>query len=114
MRVAYCIPYGRSPSEINATKEPTARKSISRYTPNASVIVTGSLAGCCSCAVSRDSNTIYLTSRVVRFGDISQFFLGGITRPLPAQKDLILNVGVVVAEWLLLYFLYKKRVFLRV
>ena len=64
--------------------------------------------------IGMNSITIYLTSRVVRFGDISQFFLGGITRPLPAQKDLILNVGVVVAEWLLLYFLYKKKVFLRV
>jgi len=64
--------------------------------------------------IGMNSITIYMASRIVSFGDIAGFFLGGVARALPAEKDLILAIGVVLAEWLFLYYLYKNRVFLRV
>ena len=61
-----------------------------------------------------NSITIYLVSRIVRFEDVAKFFVGGIAGLLPHYKDIVLATGVIVTEWLFLYLLYKKGLFLRV
>jgi predicted acyltransferase len=58
--------------------------------------------------------TIYMVSAIVDFWGIANFFLGGIAKRLPDEKSLLMAVGVVLAEWLLLYFLYRQKIFLKV
>lgn len=58
--------------------------------------------------------TIYLAERIVPFPEISGFFFGGIARLCGKWEDVVLVAGILVIEWLLLWFLWKKRVFLRV
>jgi predicted acyltransferase len=58
--------------------------------------------------------TIYMLSAIVDFGGIASFFLSGIARQLPAARQLILSAGTVGCEWLVLYLLYRQKVFLRV
>jgi len=59
--------------------------------------------------------TIYLAQRIIDFRKISVFFLNGIAANLPTVwGDLVLALGYVAACWLLLYFLYRHKVFLKV
>lgn len=64
--------------------------------------------------IGMNSITIYMAARIVSFGDIAAFFLGGLNRALPAEKDLLMATGAVTVEWLFLYYLYRNKVFLRV
>ena len=64
--------------------------------------------------IGMNSLTIYLVERVVPLPEISAFFFGGIARLSGAWGDAVLIAGILLIEWLLLWFLWKKRVFLRV
>ena len=67
------------------------------------------------CVVGLNSITIYLAQRIVGFGRISDFFLGGIASKCPeAVAAVISSAGYVAVCWLFLYFLYRKNVFLKV
>jgi len=65
--------------------------------------------------VGMNSITIYLAQRIVSFSGINKFFFGGladhVSEPL---GTVILAVGYVLVCWLFLFFLYKKKVFLKV
>jgi len=65
--------------------------------------------------VGLNSITIYMAQRIISFGGINNFFLGGLAGlcPEPVGK-LILDVGYFMVSWLFLWFLYKKKVFLKV
>ena len=58
--------------------------------------------------------TIYLLQEIVDFGKISHFFLGGIARSLAPWDQVVLLSGILVVQWLLLWMLYRQRLFLRV
>jgi predicted acyltransferase len=58
--------------------------------------------------------TIYMLTAIVDFGRIADFFLGGVAKQIPRGQDLIMSIGVVVVEWLLLYFMYRQKLFLKV
>ncbi len=64
--------------------------------------------------IGLNSITIYLGSRMVDFEATSKFLFGGLDRVAGGGNGLILLAGVIAAEWLVLYLLYKKNVFLRV
>jgi len=64
--------------------------------------------------VGLNSITIYLCMRVVDFRDISEFFFGGLSGLCSAYGPLVLCAGVLALEWLFLWLLYQKRIFLRV
>ena len=65
--------------------------------------------------VGMNSITIYLGQKLIDFRRISDFFLKGTANLCPeAWGKLILAVGYLMVCWLFLYFLYKKKVFLRV
>jgi len=60
--------------------------------------------------------TIYIVAhRLIDFNKISVFFFGGLAS-LAAEpyRPIITTLGVLVIEVLLLYFLYRKKIFLRV
>ena len=65
--------------------------------------------------IGLNSITIYMAQRIISFSGINNFFLGGLAGlcPEPVGK-LILNVGYLAISWLFLWFLYKKKVFLKV
>jgi len=64
--------------------------------------------------IGLNSITIYLGARIVDFDFTSKFLFGGLARLAGGAGVLVLGAGVILVEWVLLYFLYKKNVFLRV
>ena len=65
--------------------------------------------------IGMNSITIYLLQRIVDMDGVSRFFLGSLAMLLPGTWGaLLVQVGYVAASWLILYFLYNKKVFLKV
>jgi predicted acyltransferase len=64
--------------------------------------------------IGLNSITIYLGTRMVDFDFTSKFWFGGLARLAGGAGDLVLLAGTIAVEWLVLYALYKKNVFLRV
>jgi predicted acyltransferase len=59
--------------------------------------------------------TIYMATGIIDFWHASEYFFGGFARISgEAWSPFILATGVVLIEWLFLYFLYRKKIFLRV
>jgi predicted acyltransferase len=58
--------------------------------------------------------TIYIAKRIIPFGQISEFLLGGVTRYSGSFGPVVVPIGVLVIEWLFLLHLYRNRIFLRV
>jgi len=64
--------------------------------------------------IGLNSITIYLGTRMVDFEATSKFWFGGLAGLAGPSGVLVIEAGTIVVEWLVLYFLYKKKVFLRV
>ena len=65
--------------------------------------------------VGMNSITIYLAQRIINFGGIRDFFFGGLAGLFPEPVgNVILDAAYIAVCWLFLYFLYKKKVFLKV
>jgi predicted acyltransferase len=59
--------------------------------------------------------TIYLVGRIVNFGQATNFFFGGFSKILPQSwSELIGGIGVTAVGWVFLYFLYRKKIFLKI
>jgi len=65
--------------------------------------------------IGMNSITIYLLQRIVPLERVSGFFLSGTAALLPGGwGEVLLAAGYLAVSWLLLYFLWKKKVFLKV
>lgn len=64
--------------------------------------------------IGLNSITIYLGVRIINFYHTSEFLLGWLSRPAGDLGPVIIITGAIIAEWLLLYYLYKNKIFLRV
>ena len=65
--------------------------------------------------VGMNAITIYLLQRIVDFDAISRFFLGGVVGLLPQESGAaLISMGHLAICWLVLCFLYQKKVFLKV
>lgn len=65
--------------------------------------------------IGMNSITIYMAPRLINFDKFSSFFLNGIVRICgDPWGDIISRVGCLLVMWLFLYFLYKKKIFLKV
>ncbi|MDR1779158.1 MAG: DUF5009 domain-containing protein [Tannerella sp.] len=65
--------------------------------------------------VGMNSITIYLAQSIIGFNHANNFIFKGIADKLPeAWGHLVLAAGYFAICWLFLYFLYKKKVFLKV
>lgn len=64
--------------------------------------------------IGMNAITIYMAARILNFQDISLFLFGGIASLCGGWKVTVIALGVILIEWLLLFFLYKKRIFLKV
>lgn len=65
--------------------------------------------------IGLNSITIYMAQAIIPFRSISGFFFGGAAELCPEPwAKLILATGYFLVSWLFLYFLYRKKVFLKV
>ena len=65
--------------------------------------------------IGMNSITIYMVQCFISFMLISKFFLGGVAGLCPeVLSRLVLQTGAFAAAWYFLYFLYKKKTFLKV
>jgi len=65
--------------------------------------------------IGLNSITIYMLQQIVPMREVSGFFLSGTAALLPEPWGaVLLAMGYVLVCWLLLYFLWKKKLFLKV
>ncbi|MFO1066015.1 MAG: DUF5009 domain-containing protein [Pirellulales bacterium] len=69
--------------------------------------------------IGMNAITIYVGDNFIDFPKMSQYFFGGVMRLLKEggyeqAAQVVFRAGIVFIEWLVLWFLYSKRVFLRV
>jgi predicted acyltransferase len=59
--------------------------------------------------------TIYLAERIINFRSAGNFFFGGFAKILPETWTPLINgIGVTAVGWVFLYFLFRKKIFLKV
>lgn len=65
--------------------------------------------------IGLNSLTIYLAYRFINFGHTAELLLGGLYAPIPeAWHGVFQSLGALVLVWFFLYFLYRKKLFLKV
>lgn len=64
--------------------------------------------------IGMNSIFVYLFTRIVDVNGISDFFLGSLAKVLGENGHLLLSLGNLLIIWSLLYYMYKKKIFLRV
>ena len=65
--------------------------------------------------IGMNSITIYMAQRIFSFSSVNKFFLSGLADMLPEPWAKVLYAaGYVAVCWLFLYFLYKKKIFLKI
>ncbi len=64
--------------------------------------------------IGMNSIFVYLFNRIFDVKTATEFFIGWLTKPLGDYGPLVLSVGSLALVWLLLYFMYRKKIFLRV
>jgi predicted acyltransferase len=64
--------------------------------------------------IGMNSIFIYLFVRIVPVGRITGYFTGWITKPAGVYGEPIAAVFCFLAGWLLLYYMYKKKIFVKV
>ena len=65
--------------------------------------------------IGMNSITIYLAQQIIGFRQISRYFIGGLAGKFPEiWANLINATGYIIVCWLFLYFLYQKKIFLKV
>ncbi|NQU51333.1 MAG: DUF5009 domain-containing protein [Bacteroidetes bacterium] len=64
--------------------------------------------------IGMNSIFIYLFTRIVDVKSITEFFLGWLANPLGENGDLLIVIGGLTLIGLLLFYMYKKKIFLRV
>ncbi|MBO4671852.1 MAG: DUF5009 domain-containing protein [Bacteroidales bacterium] len=65
--------------------------------------------------IGMNSITIYMAPRIIDFRHATDFFLAGLCSYMgPVWAKIVWYIGFLALEWLFLYFLYKKKIFLRV
>jgi predicted acyltransferase len=59
--------------------------------------------------------TIYMATGMIDFWHTSEYFFGGLGKYASDDwRNLVIATGMVFIEWAFLYFLYRKRIFLKV
>jgi predicted acyltransferase len=64
--------------------------------------------------IGSNSILIYMAPKVIDFDYATKFLFGGALRHTDAYQPLLFAIAIVAVKWLLLYLLYRKRIFLRV
>ena len=63
--------------------------------------------------IGMNAITIYMLSDMVDFERIAKLFLQGMATHVGIFNPMIIPIGVVGVEWLLLWFLYRRKIFFK-
>lgn len=59
--------------------------------------------------------TIYLATRIISFRQATNFFFDGFIELFPEKWSTLINgIGLTMTGWLFLYFLFRKKIFLKI
>lgn len=58
--------------------------------------------------------TIYLANRYISFSELAGVFVGDLSAPLGAAYPLLLATLAAALQWLFLFYLYKKKIFIKI
>ncbi len=65
--------------------------------------------------IGMNAITIYVAGGFIDFGYTAQRLFGGLEQTVGENlAPVIATLGVVVVRWMLLFFLYRKKIFIRV
>ena len=65
--------------------------------------------------IGSNSILIYMAQKFIKFEYTADFFFGGlINQTAVSYQALLVAIAILTTKWLFLYFLYRKRIFLRV
>ena len=64
--------------------------------------------------IGSNSIAVYMAASLFDFRQVSGIFLWGLSERLGAWNDFVQGVGGLLVIWLILYFLYRKKIFIRV
>jgi len=64
--------------------------------------------------IGMNSILIYMAGAFIDFAYTTDFFFSGLLSPFGDAQRVLWWIGFVLVEWAFLYFLYKKKVFLRI
>jgi predicted acyltransferase len=64
--------------------------------------------------IGTNAITIYFLEGFIGFGGIARLFLAGVAEHAGVVKPLVLPLGALMTGWLLLWFLYRRRVFFKI
>jgi hypothetical protein len=64
--------------------------------------------------IGMNSIFIYLLDRIIDLQGVSKFFLGWLANPMGDYGEILIQVGRLTLVGLLLFYMYKKKIFLRV
>jgi predicted acyltransferase len=64
--------------------------------------------------IGMNAITIYVASFFVPFRGIAESLVGGMARHLGAAGPVVIALGAVLLMWLVLYHLYRQKIFLRI
>lgn len=59
--------------------------------------------------------TIYLANKIIKWGNANEFFFRGIANLFPETwASIVMSIGLITIEWLFLYILYQRKIFLKI
>ncbi len=64
--------------------------------------------------IGMNSIFIYLFTRIINVTNVTEFFVGWLAKPMGENGELFTLISGLALVWLLLYYMYKKNIFLRV
>lgn len=64
--------------------------------------------------IGANAITIYVLGRIIPFSTIADFFVGGAMKYAGDANKIILWSAILILKWLLLLYLFRQRIFLRV
>ena len=64
--------------------------------------------------IGSNSILIYMAQEFIDFGHTTHFFFDGVLKHAGDYQPLLWSIAELAVKWLLLYLLYRKRIFLRV
>jgi predicted acyltransferase len=63
--------------------------------------------------IGMNAITIYVLAGIVNFDHIAELLVQGVAAHAGVLEPLVLPLGIVGVEWLLLWFLYRHRIFFK-
>jgi len=68
----------------------------------------------CFRVIGMNSIFVYLFDRIVDIDRITEFFFGWLIKYGPENNNIVLLTGNLIIIWLILFFMYKKKIFIRI